>query len=82
VGLTELIVAAVSAILGWQNGRLGPRELKGIAIVVLGWTAVTTAASLPYVSLTGLAFVLIVRTLLVGAPFAVAVLARRLRRRG
>ena len=82
MGLTELIVAAVSAVLGWQNGRLGRRELKGIAIVVLGWTAVPTAASVPFVSPSGLAFVLVARTLLVGAPFALAVLARRLQRRG
>ena len=78
--MTELIVAAVSAVLGWRNGYLGQRELKGIAIVVLGWTAVTTIASLPYVSLTGLAIVLVARTLLVGAPFALAVLIRRLPR--
>lgn len=78
MGLTELIVAAVSAVLGWRNGYLGRRELKGIAIVVLGWTAVTTIASLPYVSLTGLAVVLV--ALLVGAPFALAVLIRRLPR--
>jgi hypothetical protein len=81
MGLMDLLVAVVSAILGWRNGRLGERELKGIAIVVLGWTAVTTVASLPYVSLTGLAAVLVVRTLLVGAPYALAVFARRLRRR-
>ena len=81
MGLTELIVAVASAVLGWQNGRLGRRELKGIAIVVLGWTAVTTVASLPYVTLTGLVFVLVARTLLIGAPFALAVLARRLPRR-
>jgi hypothetical protein len=78
--LTGLIIVIVSAVLGWQSGRLGPRELKGIAIVVLGWTAVTTVASVPYLSLTGLVAVLVWRTLLVGAPFALAVLARRLQR--
>ena len=81
MGLLELTALVVSAILGWQIGHLGRRELKGIAIVALGWTAVTTVASLPYVSLTGLLAVLVFRTLLIGAPYTLAALARRFQRR-
>lgn len=80
MGLLELIAAVVSAVLGWRSGRLGVRELKAMAIVVLGWTAVTTVASVPYVSLGGLAAVLLYRALLVGAPYTVAALAKRLQR--
>jgi hypothetical protein len=81
MGLLELTAAVISAVLGWQIGRIGRRELKGIAIVVLGWTAVTTVASLPYISLTGLLAVLVFRTLLIGAPYMLAALARRFQRR-
>jgi hypothetical protein len=81
MGLTELIVAVVSAVLGWRLGRLGRREAKAVAIIVLGWTAVTTVASLPYVSLTGVLAVLAFRILLVGAPYTLAALANRLQRR-
>jgi hypothetical protein len=81
MGLLEIIAAVVSAVLGWQIGYVGRREVKAIAIVVLGWTAVTTVASLPYVSLTGLLVVLIWRTLLIGAPFTIAALAKRMQRR-
>ena len=81
MGLLEIIAVVVSAVLGWQIGRIGRRELKGIAIVVLGWTAVTTVASLPYISLTGLLAVLVFRTLLIGAPYTLAAFAKRLQRR-
>ena len=82
MGGMELIVILVGGLLGWQHGTFGRRELQFMGLVAAGWTAVTTAASVPFVSLTGLAFVLVARTLLVGAPFALAVLARRLQRRG
>lgn len=81
MGLLEIIAVAVSAVLGWQSGHVGQREIKAIAIVVLGWTAVTTVASLPYISLTGLLFVLAWRTLLIGAPYTIAALAKRVQRR-
>ncbi|HEY7806568.1 MAG TPA: hypothetical protein VIC34_05155 [Croceibacterium sp.] len=78
--MLELTALVVSAVLGWQVGRIGRREIKGIAIVVLGWTAVTTVASLPYVSLAGLLVVLVWRALLIGAPYTIAALAKRLQR--
>ena len=49
----EFVAVAIAAVLGWQVGTLGRKELKAIAIVVLGWTTVTTLASLPYVSVAG-----------------------------
>ncbi len=80
MGLLELTAVVVSAVLGWQSGRLGRRELKAIAIIVLGWTAVTTVASLPYVSLAGLVTALVFRTLLIAGPYTIAALAKRLGR--
>ena len=79
--LTDLIIAAVSAVLGWQSRRIGEREVKGMAIVVLGWTAVTTVASLGYIDVSGVLAVLVYRALLVAAPFTIAALVRRLRDR-
>jgi hypothetical protein len=81
MGFLELIAIAVSAVLGWQSGRLGEREVKAIAIIVLGWTAVTTITSLPYVRLSNLLIVLVIRTLLIGGPYTIAALAKRLQRR-
>ena len=81
MGLLELAAAIVSAVLGWRSGRIGQREVKAIAIIVLGWTAVTTVASLPYVSLTSLVAVLIYRALLIGAPYTLAAVAKRLQHR-
>ena len=81
MGLLELAAAIVSAVLGWRSGRIGQREVKAIAIIVLGWTAVTTVASLPYVSLTSLVAVLIYRALLIGAPYTIAAVAKRLQHR-
>jgi MFS family permease len=81
MGLLELAAAIVSAVLGWRSGRIGEREVKAIAIIVLGWTAVTTVASLPYVSLTSLMAVLIYRALLIGAPYTIAAVAKRLQHR-
>jgi len=81
MGFLEVIAIAVSAVLGWRSGRLGERAVKAIAIIVLGWTAVTTIASLPYVSLPTLLIVLVIRTLLVGGPYTIAALTTRLQRR-
>ncbi|HTK73394.1 MAG TPA: hypothetical protein VL331_12950 [Croceibacterium sp.] len=81
MGLLELAAVIVSAVLGWRSGRIGEREVKAIAIIVLGWTAVTTVASLPYVSLTSLMAVLIYRALLIGAPYTIAAVAKRLQHR-
>jgi hypothetical protein len=79
--LTDIIIAAVSAVFGWQSGRIGAREVKAMAIVVLGWTAVTTVASLGYIDVSGILAVLVFRALLIVAPFTIAALARRLRDR-
>src|SRR5690606_14245074 len=77
----ELIAVIIGAILGWQHGTLGAREAKVIAIVVAGWTAVTTAASIPYLTVEGFVVTLIWHTAVVAVPYALAVLARRLIRR-
>lgn len=77
----ELIAVIIGAILGWQHGTLGAREAKAIAIVVAGWTAVTTAASIPYLTVEGFVLTLIWHTAVVAVPYALAVLARRLIRR-
>ena len=79
----ELVAIVVAAALGWSRGTLGSHELKAIAIVVLGWTAVTTVASLPHIAIADVLFVLAFRTLLVGGPYAIAALAKgwRTRRR-
>jgi hypothetical protein len=81
MGLLEIAAIIVSAVLGWQSGCIGERELKAIAIIVLGWTAVTTVASLPYVSLGGLLVALVSRALLIGAPYTIAAVAKRLQSR-
>lgn len=81
MGLLEIIAVVVSAVLGWQSGRIGEREVKALAIIVLGWTAVTTVASLPFISLTDLLIVLVSRALLIGAPYTLAAFAKRLQRR-
>ena len=74
----EPIAAIVAVILGWKYRTLGRQEGKAIAIVVLGWTAVTTAAALPSFSPVGLLYVLVFRTLVVGGAYAVGVLLGRL----
>jgi hypothetical protein len=74
----EPIAAIVAAILGWKYRTLGAQEAKAIAIVVLGWTTVTTAASLPYFSPGGLLYVLVFRTLVVGGAYAAGALLGRL----
>ena len=76
----EFVAVAIAAVLGWQVGTLGRKELKAIAIVVLGWTTVTTLASLPYVSVAGVLVVLAFRTLLIAVPYTLAMLLKRWRR--
>jgi hypothetical protein len=74
----EFIAIVIAAILGWQFAALGPREIKAIAIVVAGWTAVTTAASVPYLTLEGFVFSLVYHTVVVTVPYVLGALARRL----
>ena len=52
----ELIAIIVAGLLGWQNGGFGKRELQIIALVVIGWSAVTSAAAVPYLTLGGLLY--------------------------
>jgi hypothetical protein len=77
----EFIAVIIAAILGWQHGTFGTREVKVIAIVVAGWTAVTTAASVPYLTIESFVTSLAWHTVVVAAPYALAALARRLIRR-
>ena len=74
----ELIAVIVGGILGWQHGTLGAREAKVIALVVAGWTAVTTAASVPYLTLEGFVVSLAWHTVVVAVPYALGALAKRL----
>jgi hypothetical protein len=77
----ELIAMLVAGLIGWQNGTLGKRELQIIALVVVGWSAVTSAASVPYLTLGQLLFDLFYHTVVVAVPYAVGALARRLSER-
>lgn len=77
----EIMAVLVAALLGWKYARFGRNELKVLAIVVLGWTTVTTAATIPYVSMAEIAFLLVLRTLVVALPYSAAALARRWRTR-
>lgn len=74
----ELIAVIVGGILGWQHGTFGAREVKVIALVVAGWTAVTTAASVPYLTLEGFVISLAWHTVVVTVPYALGALAKRL----
>lgn len=76
----EFVAVFIAAVLGWQVGTLGAKELKAIAIVVLGWTTVTTLASLPYVSVEGVLVVLGLRVLLIAVPYTLGMLLKRWRR--
>jgi hypothetical protein len=73
----ELIAIIVAAILGWQHGTLGAREAKVIVLVVAGWTAVTTAASVPYLTVEGFLLSLAWHAVVVAVPYGIAALARR-----
>ena len=52
-----------------------------MALVVAGWTAVMTAASVPYLTLGGFLTTLLYNTVVVTVPYAVGALARRLSQR-
>lgn len=75
----EFVAVLIAALLGWQIGAFGRKEVKAIIIVVLGWTTVTTLASLPYVSVEGVLVVLAFRALLIAAPYGIGVLLKRWR---
>ena len=77
----ELIAIIVAGLLGWQNGAIGKRELQIIALVVVGWTAVTSVASVPYLTLPALLFDLLYHAVVVSVPYLVGALARRLSER-
>ena len=76
-----MIAIIVAGLIGWQNGTFGKRELQIIAIVVVGWSAVTSAASVPYLTLEGLLFDLFYHAVVVSVPYAVGALAKRLSER-
>jgi hypothetical protein len=73
----ELIAIIVAGIFGWQNAALGKREVQIIAIVVVGWTAVTTAAMVPDLTVNALLFSLFYHAVVVTVPYVVGALARR-----
>ena len=77
----ELIAIIVAGLLGWQNGSFGKRELQIIALVVVGWSAVTSAAAVPYLTLGGLLYDLFYHAVVVTVPYAVGALAKRLSER-
>jgi hypothetical protein len=74
----ELIAIIIAGVLGWQHGTFGKRELQIFALVVVGWSAVTGAASVPYLTLSSLVFDLLYHAVVVAAPYAVGAVARRL----
>ena len=74
----ELFAVIIAAILGWQYASFGARELKIIGLVVAGWTAVTTAASVPYLTLNFFVMSLVLHAGVIVVPYSVAALARRL----
>lgn len=77
----EIVAVFIAGLLGWQLGTFGRKEVKAIAIVVLGWTTVTTLASIPHVSVDGVLVTLGLRTLLIAAPYTAGTLLRRWRKR-
>ena len=77
----EIIAILVAGLIGWQNGTFGKRELQVIAIVVAGWTAVTTAAAVPYLTIEALVSDLFYHSVVVTVPYVVGVLVHRLSRR-
>ena len=74
----EIVVILVGALLGWQHGTFGRRELHIMALVVAGWTAVVTAASVPYLTLTGFLAALAYNTVVVTVPYAAGAAAKRI----
>ena len=49
-----------------------------MALVVAGWTAVVTAASVPYLTLTGFLAALAYNTVVVTVPYAAGAAAKRI----
>ncbi|MGX7894028.1 hypothetical protein [Tsuneonella sp. HG222] len=77
----ELAAVIISAILGWQHAVLGKREVQAMALVVLGWTAVVTAATITDLSLERTAVSLLLHAALVAVPYVAAMAIKRLVRR-
>lgn len=77
----ELIAIIVGGLLGWQKGTLGKREWQVIGLIVAGWTAGTTAAAVPYLTLEGFVFDLLYHGVVVAVPYAIGVLVNRVARR-
>ncbi|WP_305097354.1 hypothetical protein [Croceibacterium aestuarii] len=73
----ELIAIIIAAVLGWQHASFGKREVQVMALVVAGWTAVTTAASVPYLTTGSFVFSLLLHTAVVVVPYGIAALARK-----
>jgi hypothetical protein len=73
----ELIAIIVAGLLGWQHGTFGRRELRIMALVVIGWSAVTSAASVPYLTLESRGVGLLYHARIVTGPYALGALARR-----
>ena len=74
----ELIAVIIGGILGWQHGTLGAREAKVMVIVVAGWTAVTTAASVPYLTFESFVLSLAWHAVVVAVPYAAGAAAKRI----
>jgi|GEM_PF-3111327 len=77
----ELIAILISGIVGWQVARLGSRELKGIAVVVIGWTVAMMAASVFDLSVEAVLYTLVYNAALITVPYGIGVLLRRWRMR-
>ena len=77
----EIIAIIVAGLIGWQNGTFGQRELQVMAIIVGGWTAVTTAAAVPYLTIEQMVFDLFYHTVVIAVPYTVGALVHRVVRR-
>lgn len=79
--MTDLFAVFIAAIVGWNVATVGRREMLGMALVVAGWTAVDTAAMVPYLSGEFFLRNLANHAAAVCIPFVVAALLRRLLKR-
>ena len=77
----EFIAIIVAGLVGWKNGTFNQRDLKMIALVVVGWSAVMAAAAVPYLTLESLVFSLLYHAAVVGVPYSVGALAKRVAER-
>ena len=77
----EFIAIIVAGLIGWQHAAFGMRELQIIALVVVGWTAVTTVALVPYLTVGALVYMLFYHAVVVTVPYVVGALAKRLSQR-